>query len=331
MVYLSNGRSVAAARKGNGQNRYWGYTLSSVPAGQYSLSAELPGYRIIPMGFSLPLTINANLSSINFTGSVASVAGSVSGRITQQGVPVPGVMVQASQGGSQTGSGISDSEGYYRIPNLASGTCTLVPTLTGYSFSSSSLIAPSVPATGSNFSATGPNPPPVITALTASPAALSDSSATTTLSASATGSGTLTYGWEALSAPAPVSFSLNDSPQAAATTVSFQAPGIYTFRARVTDANGLPATASATVTVNAGPGTMAVLTLPGPGRLWAGVGVSGRRLGPGREPSLGSSHRGASPVEAALTAPAFSWRRFLAGPTRSQPPRAPCPQPAMCG
>ena len=50
VVYLSNGRSVAAARKGNGQNHYWGYTLNGVPAGQYSLSAELPGYGIIPMG-----------------------------------------------------------------------------------------------------------------------------------------------------------------------------------------------------------------------------------------------------------------------------------------
>ena len=258
VVYLSNGSSVAATRKGSGQNRYWDYTLSSVPAGQYGLSAELSGYSIIPMAFSLPLTIGASLTTMNFTGSVATVAGSVSGRITQQGLPLPGAMVQATQGGSPVGSCTTDSDGYYRIANLASGSCTLLPSQAGYSFLPSSLSTASVPANGNDFSAAGPNPPPIITAVTATPAVVSDTSATTTLSASASGYGALTYSWDTLDGPAPVSFTLNDSPQAASTTVSFQAPGNYTFRARVTDANGLPATASVAVTVNAGPGTMAV-------------------------------------------------------------------------
>ncbi len=258
LVYLSNGSSVSAARKGSGQNRYWSYTLNNVPAGQYSLSAELAGYSIIVGAFTNPLTIGGNLASMSFTGSVATVAGSLSGRITQQGMPVTGASVQATQGGSPVGSGATDSDGYYRIANLPSGAYTLVPALAGYSFSPASLNVASVPASGNDFSASGPNPPPAITLVTAVPAVVSNSSATTALSAVAGGNGTLTYSWDAVSGPAPVSFSVNDSSTASSTTVSFQAPGNYTFRARVTDGDGLPATANVSVSVMASAGSMVV-------------------------------------------------------------------------
>jgi subtilisin family serine protease len=259
LIYLSNGSFVPAARSGSGQSYYWAYTLSNVPAGQYSLSAELAGYSIIPQAFASPLAVNTNLASMNFTGSVATVAGSLSGRVTQQGLPIPGVTVQATQGGSPVGSGATDSDGYYRIANLASGSYTLVPSQAGYSFAPLFLSVAGVPATGNDFNArNSSSPPQAITLVTANPAVVPSSSATTTLSAVANGYGTLTYSWDAVGGSAPVSFSLNDSSDASSTTVSFQAPGNYTFRARVTDGNGLPATATVSVTVITGPGPMVV-------------------------------------------------------------------------
>jgi subtilisin family serine protease len=258
LIYLSNGNSVSAVRKGSGQNRYWGYTLNNVPAGQYSLSAELPGYSIIPQGFTVPLTVNGSLSGLNFTGSVAAVAGSLSGRITRQGLPVAGVKVQATQSGSVITSLVTDSDGYYRIANLASGSYALVPSLSGYSFSPSTVSVTSVPSGGNDFTANGPNSLQAITSATASPSVVSNAAATTTLAAAANGNGTLTYSWDAVSGSAPVSFSSNDSSNASSTTVSFQAAGNYTFRVRTTDGNGLLTTANVNVTVVAGPGPMAI-------------------------------------------------------------------------
>jgi hypothetical protein len=257
MVYLSNGRSVQATKGGGGGNRYWIYTFSSVPAGQYSLSAELSGYSIVPRNFSNPLTINTSLSGLSFTGAVASVAGAISGRITQLGLPLAGVTIQANQGSITFGSAVSDSDGYYRIENVSNGAYTILPGRTGYSFTPGSLTA-SVPASGNNFNAAGPTGPPMISSIAASPSTVSSSSGTTLLSVSATGSGPLTYSWDAIAAQGPVSFSTNDAPGASSTTVTFQAAGAYTFRARVTDTNGLPATSNINVTVSAGPGLMVI-------------------------------------------------------------------------
>ena len=126
-IYLSDGSSVQATRQGSGPNRYWGYTLSNVPAGQYSLTAQLSGYSFGPATFTNPLTISGTLTGIDFDGTAASIAGAIAGRITQQGVPVPGVTVQAQQSGSTVSTATSDSDGYYRIANLATGAYTVVP------------------------------------------------------------------------------------------------------------------------------------------------------------------------------------------------------------
>ncbi len=256
-VYLSNGRSVSATGGGASKGT-WVYTLNNVPAGQYSLSAALGGYTIVPSGFSNPLNITSNLAGMNFSGSASTVAAAIRGRITQLGVPVPGVTVQASQSGTTRGTASTDSDGYYRIDNLTNGSYTISPGLTGYSFTPASASVASVPASGVNFTATGPNAPPTISSLTANPSVVPSSAATSLLTVVASGSGPLTYSWDAVSAQAPVTYSANDSSSAASTTVSFVAPGSYTFRARVTDVNGLPATATMNVTVSAGPNAMVV-------------------------------------------------------------------------
>src|SRR5262249_16859448 len=64
---------------------------------------------------------------------------------------------------------------------------------------------------------------------------------------------TLTYAWSVTSAPAgapAVAFSANGSNAAKNTTVTFHAAGSYTFKVTITDASGLTATSSETISVN---------------------------------------------------------------------------------
>lgn len=256
-VYLSNGRSVTASKTGSG-SKYWIYTINNVPAGQYSVTAVLPNYRLTPSGFSNPLKVSGSLSGVNFTGTTASIAGGITGRITQYGLPLAGVNVSALQGSSTIGSAATDSDGWFRIDNLPSGAYTVSPSLSGYSFSPVSISVASVPSSGNNFSASNSKTAPSITSVTANPSVVPGIGSTTTLAVVATGSGTLSYSWDALSAAGPVSFTANDSSAAASTSVSFQAPGSYAFRARVIDTNGFASTQNVNVTVNAGPGAMVV-------------------------------------------------------------------------
>jgi hypothetical protein len=257
-VYLSNGRSVTATKTGPGGNRYWIYTLSNVPGGKYSVTAELSGYSFVPSGFSNPLTVSGTVSGVNFIGSVASIAGAITGRITQYGLPLVGVSISAMQGNSTIGSAVSDSDGWYRVDNLPSGAYTVTPSLSGYTFSPTSISVGSVPSTGNNFAAHGPKTPPSITSVNANPSVVPGVGSTSTLSATASGSGPLTYSWDAAAAAGPVAYTANDSTSAASTTVSFQAPGSYIFRAKVIDTNGFFATQNVSLTVSAGPGAMVV-------------------------------------------------------------------------
>lgn len=257
-LYLSNGRYVAATLQGSGGTKTWGYTLAGVPAGRFSLGAEVAGYTITPSDFTNPLTVSGDLSGMDFSGVASGVAGAILGRVTQQGQPVAGALLQANQNGSNIGSATTDSDGYFRIENLTNDSYTVIPAKSGYSFSPSSFSVASIPVSGINFAATGTIPPPTISSLTANPAIVSNATAVTILSAIANGTGPLSYSWDAIIAAAPVTFGVNDSSNAASTTVSFLAPGSYIFRLRVTDTNGLPASNTVSVTVNAGPNAMVV-------------------------------------------------------------------------
>jgi len=258
-VYLSTGRSVLADKAGTGGNRYWAYTLNNVPAGKYSVSAELAGYSITPFGFANPLSVSGSASSVNFVGTAdSSIAGAISGGITQYGAPLVGATVSAMQGGSTIGSIQTDSDGYYRIANLPSGSYTVSASKSGYSFLPASISVSRVPSSGNDFTASSSTAAPIISSVVANPAVVPGPSATTVLSAVASGSGPLKYNWAATVAGGPVTFSASDSAAAASTTVSFQVPGLYTFRCRVTDTNSFAATRTVNVTVSAGPGTLAV-------------------------------------------------------------------------
>jgi len=258
-VWLSNGQAVEATKQGSGGNRYWGYTLTGVPGGQFSVSAELSGWLIQPSGFSNPVLVNSILSAIDFSGSAtSSTYGYAAGRLTEQGLPLAGASVAARVGGVTVLTTTSDADGYFLLANLTNGAYTIVPSLTGYAFSPASSTTSFVPASGHNFAGSSAATPPSINSITASPTTVSNVNLTATLSVAATGFAPLSYSWDAVSSPAPVAFSVNDSPSAASTVVSFQSPGNHTFRARVVDGRGFVTTANVSLTVNAGAGAMVV-------------------------------------------------------------------------
>ena len=257
-VYLSNGRSVPASQQVNGGNRSWVYTLTDVPAGQFSLTAELAGYRLVPVGFTNPFSIPGNLSNLDFSGSASGVAGSISGRITEWGLPRAGVRLEVRQGGTAIGFVATDSDGGYRTDRLTNGSYTVVPSLAGYTFAPASLTVNSVPASGRDFVATGSGVPPQITAIAVTPQVVPGVTATATLTATASGSGPLSYRWDAVLGRGPVAFTVNDTPAATSTVAGFQAAGAYTFRVRVTDSRGFSATTNVSLTVSAGAGAMVV-------------------------------------------------------------------------
>jgi hypothetical protein len=256
-VFLSNGKSVLAVRSGSGANRFWTYNLAAVPAGQYSLSATVSGNILSPNGFTNPLTVTDNVSGKNFIGSAGAFAGAISGRITRGSLPVAGIQIQAAQNSITFANVMSDSEGYYRIENVPAGAYSLSPSGGGFSFSPSLRNIASVPALNADFAVAG-QAPPVINTLTASPTVVSNPAASTTLSVTATGASPLSYSWDAVIATGPVPFSNNDSTAASNVVAAFQSAGNYTFRVRVTDGNGLSATATVGVTVSPGQGSLAV-------------------------------------------------------------------------
>src|SRR5262249_39676254 len=150
-------------------NTYWKYSLTDVPVGQFDLTAFRWGFLIAPANFTNLLTVTGNLSSINFTSAPVVVAGSIVGRIVEQGQPLPGISVQAFSNSIPIGSGISDFDGYYSIDNLADGTYSIIPSASGYSFSPPQLSDVYAGTSDNDFIATGPDAPPVISLLAADP------------------------------------------------------------------------------------------------------------------------------------------------------------------
>lgn len=256
-VYLSNGRNVAAT-KTSGGNRYWVYTLSGVPAGTFVLGAELSGYRFYSTNFANPLTISGSRSGLDFVGTNAPASGAVSGRVTELGLPLAGVTVEARLGDSLIATTQTDTDGRFRLGQLTNAAYVIEAAKPGYTCSPLSQTILSVPASDINFSATGTHSPPEISAISAAPNPIPTPSGSVALGVSASGQPPLSYAWAALSAPGPVAFNTNDGPGGAAVEARFLKSGDYELQVRVTDASGFSATTNLALTVNPSPGQMVV-------------------------------------------------------------------------
>jgi len=144
-VTVSSG-SASAATDASGN-----FSIASLAAGSYTLTPSASGYTFSPTSRAVTIG-SANVTGQNFTGTAAVTTYSISGTIaTGASVGISGVTVSTGSASATT-----NASGAYTISNLANGTYTLTPSLSGYSFSPTSLSATVASAnlTGRNFTGT---------------------------------------------------------------------------------------------------------------------------------------------------------------------------------
>ncbi len=112
---------------GNGR-----YTLTGFQRGQYVVTPTNASYTFVPASTSLDLTadvVDADFAAHRFF--------SVSGRVTNNGSPMPGVNILL-QNDTVSLSRTTDANGNFLFLDLVFGTYTVTPSLEGYSFNPSS-------------------------------------------------------------------------------------------------------------------------------------------------------------------------------------------------
>jgi subtilisin family serine protease/PKD repeat protein len=144
-VSLSIGAGGSAMSDASGY-----YTLTNVTAGMYTLVPSKNGYTFSPL--SRAVSVPPDATNQNFVGAVNvgptySIAGRVVNNTAQ---PMLSVLVASSSGGAA----YTDASGYYTLTNLNTGTYTLTPTFSGYTFSPVTRTV-SVPPSATNQDFTG--------------------------------------------------------------------------------------------------------------------------------------------------------------------------------
>jgi hypothetical protein len=101
------------------------YTISGVPANNYTIFASLTGFKFSP---AVPVTVGPNATNINFY--VSNRTFSISGHVLNGGSGVSGVTFQEFSPSRAT----TDANGAYQIVDLVPDTYTLTPRLTTGTF-----------------------------------------------------------------------------------------------------------------------------------------------------------------------------------------------------
>lgn len=120
--------SVSTTTDSNGN-----YTLGNLANGSYTLTPSRSGYSFTPASRSV--TVNgSNLIGQDFTAAPVATTFTISGRVTNGGgAGLSGVVVSTGSASATT-----NGNGDYSIANLANGTYTLTPSLSGYTFTPAS-------------------------------------------------------------------------------------------------------------------------------------------------------------------------------------------------
>ena len=147
-LILSNGMTATTDSGGN-------FIFTNVPIGSYTIMAFKAGYTFTPavqtVYVSSMVTINV---TVTFTGTT-TVSGpyTVSGRITDGVSGVSGVTIYASNGISTT----SDASGNYTLSGFSNGSYTIMPALSGYTFTPAyrSVTIASANVSGQDFTRSG--------------------------------------------------------------------------------------------------------------------------------------------------------------------------------
>jgi hypothetical protein len=239
---------VTGSTTRQGSNNTYSYSLS-VPAGTYTVAASAANYQFAP-GFTNPVNVSTgNSGNNNFSYTTPATRYQIRGAVTVNGIAVSAVSVTTTGASATTGP-----DGSYVLANLAAGTYTVTPSLSGGTFSptSASVTLSTADAT-QNFTLSDAAPT-VATAAAASPATVTSPTGSTTLTvlgADNGGEASLSYTWGATSGPYPVTFSANGSNAAKSSIATFQGPGTYVLRALIRDSRNQTVSSSVTVTVQA--------------------------------------------------------------------------------
>jgi hypothetical protein len=126
------------------------YSFTAFPNGSYTVVPSLTGNTFTPASTAVTIS-GANVTGNNFTETVnaaalSSLSGMVSGAVAQN------VVITLS--GANTGSAVTDASGNYSFSGLAAGSYTVVPSLTGHTFTPASTAVTTTSgetATGINF------------------------------------------------------------------------------------------------------------------------------------------------------------------------------------
>jgi len=149
-VTLSGTSSGTATTDANGN-----YSFANLASGSYTVTPSMTGY--IFTSVSQVVTVNgADVTGNDFTatastGSTYSISGTVT---TSTGAILSGVTITLS--GANSGTVLSDASGNYSFANLASGSYTVTPSMTGYTFTPTdqAVTVDEADVTGNDFTAT---------------------------------------------------------------------------------------------------------------------------------------------------------------------------------
>lgn len=108
------------------------YTSGALANGTYTITPALAGYSFSPASHTMTVA-NGSLTVPAFSATALATSFTVSGRVVSGASGLPGVTVTIT--GAGAGSTTTNAEGNYSFPGVHNGSCTITPSLAGYSFS----------------------------------------------------------------------------------------------------------------------------------------------------------------------------------------------------
>jgi uncharacterized lipoprotein NlpE involved in copper resistance len=225
----------------NGTNAAKNTTATFSAAGAYTFVATITDSGGRGITSTVNVTVSQTLTSISVTPGTATLSSDSTQQFAATALDQFGTALatEPSFTWSNTGSGTVSSSGLYTAPASA-GSATVTASSGGISAHASVTV-----------SSPGPG---VATPASASPSAVTGTTSNlSVLGSDPAGESSLTYTWAATSVPSGASaptYSTNGTNASKNTTAALSAAGAYTFQVTITDASGLTATSSVSVTVS---------------------------------------------------------------------------------
>jgi hypothetical protein len=235
----------------NGTNAAKNTVVTFAKVGVYNFQVTIVDAQGLSVTSTTSVTVSPTLTTVTVAPASANVTVGQNQTFTASGKDQFGATLasQPAFAWSVNGGGTISASGIFTAGGSPGGPFTVTASSGGQSGTASvSVVA-------------APNQAPTVaTAAAATPSPTTGTStALSVAGADDGGAANLTYTWTTTGTPpAAVTFSANGTNAASNTTASFSKVGSYTFQATITDAQGLTATSSVTVAVNAALTTVVV-------------------------------------------------------------------------